>query len=251
MSNYTLFEKEQSVVDHFNLVLQDETMEAETARRHLSALLDHYKKLLRQTQQLVKLNDSHANKLHQINDQLKQYSESLEYSASHDALTGLFNKGAITDIIRRQLRIGEFVLLLFDIDHFKNINDTFGHHVGDQVLNAVARLVENNITDMDYLGRFGGEEFIMVLNEASLYQCLDTADSLLKQIERAALVENAETRVSITVSMGLTWVKKDEVFEDVYNRVDKLLYAAKQNGRNRIESEVPQVPGLEQLIAAV
>jgi diguanylate cyclase (GGDEF)-like protein len=238
MTHYALFEKEQSVVDHISLVLQDECMNAETARGHLSSLLVQYKKLLRQTQQLVKLGDSHASKLYHVNDQLKQYSESLEYSASHDALTDLFNKGTITDIIRKRLGISDFVLILLDIDHFKKVNDTFGHHVGDQVLNGLAQLMKNNIKHKDYLGRFGGEEFIMVLNDTKLSQCLGMASKLLKKIEGTVLVNDGEMRVSVTVSMGLTSVNKYEAFVDVYTRADRLLYAAKHKGRNRIESDL-------------
>lgn len=237
MPYYELFQKEQSVVDRMNVVLQDECMSAEVARGHLSDLLDQYKKLLRQTQQLVKLNDSHASKLHQVNNDLRQYSESLEYSSSHDALTGLFNKGAITDIIHKQLEFSDFVLMLFDVDHFKKVNDTYGHHVGDHVLRELAQLVKNSAKDKDYLGRFGGEEFIMLLNDATLPECLGMAGQLLQDIEQAVLVDDGENRISVTVSIGLTLVKKNEVFEEVYARVDKLLYAAKRRGRNRIESD--------------
>ncbi len=237
MSRYALFQQEQSIVDHVNAVLQDECMSAEAARVHLAELLEQYKKLLRQTRQLVKLNDSHASKMHHINDQLTQYSESLEYSASHDALTGLFNKGTITDIVRKQLEIRDFVLLLFDIDHFKKVNDTYGHHIGDHVLSGLAQLVERNIKHKDYLGRFGGEEFIILLNDTTVSECLDMAGKLLREIETAVLMDDGEIRISVTVSMGLTAVKKHEVFEEVYARVDKLLYEAKRNGRNLVECD--------------
>lgn len=237
MTSYELFQKELSVVDRISTVLQDERMSADVARSHLASLLDEYKKLLRQTQQLVKLNDSHASKLRRVNDSLKQYSESLEYSSSHDALTGLFNKGAITDIIHKQLELSDFVLILFDIDHFKKVNDTYGHQVGDQVLHGLAQLVKDNTKHKDFLGRFGGEEFIMLLNDATPSECIAMAGKLLQDIEQTVLVEERETRISVTVSIGLTEVKQREAFAEVYARVDKLLYLAKRKGRNRIECD--------------
>lgn len=243
MSLNSLFDKEQAVIDHVSTLLKDDGITPEVAREHLSYLLEQYKKLLRQTQQLVKLNDSHANKLHQLNDHLKQYSESLEYSASHDALTGLFNKGAITDMIRKQLDISEFILIIFDIDHFKKVNDSFGHHIGDQVLSKVAQLVKNSLNQNGYIGRFGGEEFIIIYNDITVSNCLDKASQILRKIEQAELVNIGATSVSVTVSMGLTLVNKGEIFEKIYDRVDKLLYAAKQNGRNRLETDVTEWVG--------
>lgn len=244
MANYELFQKEQSVVDKIGAALMDPCMSAEIARGHLTSLLDHYKKLLRQTQQLVKLNDSHASKLHQVNNNLRQYSESLEYSSSHDALTDLFNKGAITDIVRKQLEIGDFILMLFDIDHFKRVNDTYGHHVGDQVLHGLAQLMKSNTKHKDYLGRFGGEEFLMVLNDTTAFACLAMIEKLLREIEDTVLVEDGDVRISVTVSIGLTAVKKREAFEEVYARVDRLLYEAKRKGRNRVATDMSEVAEL-------
>lgn len=239
MSRFELFTEEQAVVRSISDALLNSGMGPDDTRRLLAELLDQYKKLLRQTRVLVKLSDDNAMKLHLLNDQLKRHSESLEYSATHDALTGLLNKGTITQLIQRQLDTGGFVLILFDIDHFKKVNDTYGHYVGDRVLSEIARLVEQNIKHKDHVGRFGGEEFIIVLNETSYSSALSMASDLLRLIGDTVLVEDGDMRVMVTVSMGLTIVKQHELFEEIYTRADKLLYAAKQNGRNRIESAVP------------
>lgn len=235
---HSLFQKELSVVEQISSILKEDGLSPEIVREHLAELLAQYKKLLRQTQQLVRLNDSHASKMHIVNSLLRQNSEMLEYSATHDALTNTLNKGAITEIIRNHLEIGDFVLILFDIDHFKNINDTYGHHIGDQVLTALANLVKDNIKHKDYFGRFGGEEFIILLSDISHSKCISMANNLLSIIEEAELANDGEARISITISIGLTEVKRNETFEDVYKRVDKLLYTAKQNGRNRIEYDL-------------
>lgn len=238
MSNHSVFEKEEAIIEQFRQLLEQEGMAIESAKTHLHTLLDHYKKLLRQTQQLVKLNDSHANKLHQLNNQLKQYSESLEYTASHDALTGLFNKSTITDIIRKQLEISDFVLIIFDIDHFKTVNDSYGHQTGDKVLSGVAQLANACLDERGYLGRFGGEEFMIVLDETSDAESMEIAHDLRNQMEQAVLAHDGETAISVTISLGVTSVKINESFDEIYDRVDKLLYAAKNNGRNAVVSDL-------------
>lgn len=239
MTSFELFTEEQAVVGSVSEALLNPALDPDETRRLLVNLLEQYKKLLRQTKVLVKLSDGNAMKLHQLNDQLKRNSESLEYSATHDALTGLLNKGAITQVVQRQLATADFTLILFDIDHFKKVNDTHGHYVGDRVLSEISRLVEQNIKHKDYVGRFGGEEFIIVLDEVSYSAALSMADGLLRLIGDTVLVEDGDMRVTVTVSMGLTTVRQHESFEAVYTRADKLLYAAKQNGRNRIESAIP------------
>jgi diguanylate cyclase (GGDEF)-like protein len=237
MTRFELFTEEQAIVHSVSESLKDQDLRPEQMRTLLSALLDKYKKLLRQTEVLVKLSDDNAMKLHQLNDQLRRHSENLEYTASHDALTGLLNKGAITRIVQQQLAAGDFILILFDIDHFKKVNDTYGHYIGDRVLSEVAKLVEENLRPKDYAGRFGGEEFIIVLNETSHASALAIAQDLLRLIGNAVLVEEDDMRVKVTVSMGLTAVTRHESFEEIYTRADRLLYAAKQNGRNRIECD--------------
>lgn len=214
--------------------LQREYLGIEDARRLLEKLLGHYERLLRETQQLIKISDRKARELNRVNHKLQQLSKDLEFQATHDALTSVYNKGAITEIIQDLLSMGDFTLILFDIDHFKKVNDTYGHLVGDQVLSLIANLVEENLKHKDYIGRFGGEEFVVILSETPMTQSVVMASSLLKIIENVALIVDG-IQVKVTVSMGLTPCKKNELFADVYARVDKLLYAAKQGGRNRIE----------------
>jgi len=202
----------------------------------LTNLLGSYEKLFREMQQLVKMSDAKARDFNKLNHQLRELSKDLEFQATHDALTGVYNKGAITEILQKQLATSDCVLILFDIDFFKKVNDTYGHSAGDQVLKQLASLVSDNIKHKDYFGRFGGEEFLIVLNDTPAQQCLDMANSLLCKIEDTPIIIDS-LKIKITVSMGITLCSKDESFKEVYNRVDKLLYAAKHNGRNRIESD--------------
>ena len=237
MSKFDLFDEEQSIILDISMALRQGNLGLEAAMELLTKLLGRYEKLFREMQQLVKMSDAKARQFNQLNHRLKQLSKDLEFQATHDALTSVYNKGAITDILRTQLATSDFALILFDIDHFKKVNDTYGHSVGDQVLMQLASMVSDNIKHKDYFGRFGGEEFLIVLNDTPVRQCLSMANTLLGQIENTP-IRCDSLEINITVSMGLTLCKKDESFQEVYNRVDKLLYAAKHSGRNRIESDI-------------
>lgn len=237
MTKFELFEGEQKVILAVEEAMKNPCLTLEDATELLSGLLGEYCKLLRQTKLLVKLGDGNASKLHHRNNELKRQSKNLEYHATHDALTGLLNKGEITRIIQRQLVSNDFVLVAFDIDHFKKVNDTHGHLVGDKVLSELAKLVQHNIKHKDFIGRFGGEEFIIVLNDTLHNEAVLLANSLLRLIGNTVLIEEGDLRVVVTVSMGVTVVKQNESFEDAFGRVDKLLYSAKRNGRNRVETE--------------
>jgi diguanylate cyclase (GGDEF)-like protein len=236
MSKFDLFDEEQSIILDISMALRQGNLSHEAAMELLSKLLCSYEKLFREMQQLVKMSDAKARQFNQLNHRLKQLSKDLEFQATHDALTSVYNKGAITEILRKQLATSDFVLILFDIDYFKKVNDTYGHSVGDQVLIQLASLVSDNIKHKDYFGRFGGEEFLIVLNDTPARQCRSMANSLLCIIENTP-IRNDSLEINITVSMGITLCKKNESFQEVYDRVDKLLYAAKHNGRNRIESD--------------
>ena len=235
MSKFDLFSAETAIVEEISSALQNPLQNIENPRELLGKLLFQYEKLLRETQQLIKLSDRKARELHLLNQKLKQLSKDFEFQSQHDALTGLYNKGEITRLLQAQLSLNDFVLILFDIDFFKKVNDNYGHIVGDQVLRLVAHLIEQNINKNDYIGRFGGEEFLLMLCDASYEQSIQMAEKLRVLIENAVL-ETEGIQVKITISMGLTWCKQHELFEDVYIRVDKLLYAAKRGGRNRIET---------------
>lgn len=234
MPGIDLFDLEKSVVAEIAAALRQEHLSVEDARRYLVELLANYEKLLRLTQQLIKLSDGKAREFTRLNRQLQQLSRDLEFQASHDALTTAYNKGAITEILQKHLAERDFALILLDIDHFKKINDTYGHWTGDQVLRHLAKLVQEFVPPTDFFGRFGGEEFILILNDRTLEQARETAEEL-RSLIAATSVPTDETEVKLTVSMGLAACRRNEAFALVYERVDKLLYAAKNNGRNRVQ----------------
>ncbi len=125
-------------------------------------------------------------------------------------------------------------LIFIDIDNFKQINDTYGHEVGDQILLMVVRTLKYNLRSTDLLGRWGGDEFIAIIHDAQKISTLqDIAKKLRVMVEKSRL-DLESTRLSITVSIGATLLQKDETVEDFFRRADQLMYKSKQTGRNQI-----------------
>ena len=121
---------------------------------------------------------------------------------------------------------------LLDIDHFKSINDTYGHHVGDDVLKHVAKLYQEGMRKMDMVGRYGGEEFVLVLPHTHISAAKQVLERLRKTTE-AQVFENMLDR-QVTVSIGLAELSDSEAMDDFLKRADDVLYEAKRSGRNRI-----------------
>jgi diguanylate cyclase (GGDEF)-like protein len=176
-----------------------------------------------------------------LHEELVSARESMRYAATHDSLTGLMNRGETVDLLRRESvrakRSGKpLSVILADVDHFKNVNDTLGHLFGDEALKEVARRLRSKLRVYDGVGRYGGEEFLMVLAECDLMAALIKADDLRACVGSEPIVSSRVSR-NITISMGVA-VSTDHPDGDItllLNQADRGLYAAKQNGRNRVE----------------
>jgi len=194
---------------------------------------------------IVPLRDAHGRVTHfaTIGRDLsatKQLQQELQLMASTDPLTGLLNRRrfleqAETEFLRSQRYQHELAVLMLDIDHFKVINDTHGHFVGDQVLIALSRTAENLLRDIDLMGRWGGEEFVFLMPETPLAGAAILAERLREELARLA-VDTAAGAVRFTVSAGVAARSEcDAGITDIMQRADNALYAAKHNGRNRIQ----------------
>jgi len=166
--------------------------------------------------------------------------EKLERLANFDSLTGLYNRqailGKLRELINRAKRYNEdFSLSMLDIDHFKRVNDRYGHLTGDEVLEKIAALIRRNIRDTDIAGRYGGEEFIIILPQANLSSALVVAERIRNIIENAEMKDSVGNVFAITVSQGLSGWERDEDAYSLISRADEALYKAKANGRNRVE----------------
>jgi diguanylate cyclase (GGDEF)-like protein len=180
---------------------------------------------------------------------LVEARENLRFKASHDALTSIWNRGAIIELLERELsrarRDGSSVgVLLADIDHFKKINDTRGHLVGDEVLRAVTGRLKGEVRSYDSVGRYGGEEFLILLPGCDTPKLTAKAEQLVKIVERSS-IGTSTGPVPVTISIG--GIASGECphaeANSLLRAADTALYRAKMSGRNR--SEMAQLSDLD------
>jgi diguanylate cyclase (GGDEF)-like protein len=168
-----------------------------------------------------------------------QYLEHVMGLAQKDSLTGLFNKRRFDELLlsegNRSAQNGTpLSLVLFDIDHFKSVNDSYGHPAGDAVLRAVAQVASGCLREGDSLSRVGGEEFALLLPEP-LAAAAGRAETVRRAIERHALPFGG-TELRVTVSLGAAELARSEALPVFYQRCDERLYESKKTGRNRVST---------------
>lgn len=172
--------------------------------------------------------------VHDVTEQ-KRLKNELEFAASRDPLTGLWNRRHFLDLLdkaRQQKRRNDvdYSLLILDADHFKNINDQFGHDKGDEVLVLLARTLENRVRETDSVCRWGGEEFIILLPQTDIANAAHLAECLRTSVTEMQIPELP----SVTVSIGVAQHQREETTESLLKRADAGLYQAKASGRNRV-----------------
>lgn len=197
--------------------------------------------LLAEIDRVISSNSLLRKKLNENQEILREQQgqiESLKTEVRVDALTQLGNRAAfeeqIAHAVERFERYQEhFSLLLFDIDHFKAINDTYGHPAGDRVLKGLALKLKAALRGSDLISRYGGEEFVVILLRCKSDQAMDTAEKVRDAVETLKLTLDKVT-VKITVSIGVAEAMPGESKESLIARADAALYQAKQRGRNRV-----------------
>ena len=180
-------------------------------------------------------------KLNEAKEELNEQKEILEKLASHDELTGLLNRRSLNitlghEFARCQRYHTELSLLMIDLDHFKDINDKYGHAFGDFVLKSFAGRLTNTIREADFAFRFGGEEFVVLLPQTDIKGAIIFAERFREQNSREEFVSPTE-KAQVTVSIGVSSFREyqPKVQNDLIALADKALYRAKENGRNRME----------------
>lgn len=166
---------------------------------------------------------------------MNEHREHLSYLAERDPLTGIGNRRALNarleDVITRQhTKLVTASLVVLDMDHFKDVNDTYGHTVGDKILVRLSELVTSQIRVTDDLYRYGGEEFVVVAMGAPREAAQKLAEQLRVAVESSDLLPERP----VTISLGVAELKQEESYEDWLNRADAAMYEAKRAGRNRV-----------------
>ncbi|MDQ7083847.1 MAG: GGDEF domain-containing protein [Sulfurovum sp.] len=154
-----------------------------------------------------------------------------------DELTQIYNRKFYNDKVLECMSLYHryqtpFCIIMYDIDNFKNINDSYGHSIGDKVLIQMSALVQSLLRDSDYLFRIGGEEFIVLLPQIQLSEAKNVAEKIRKNVSTLEILEDE----AITVSIGVAQMGAKDTEDSLYHRVDELLYVSKNHGKNRVSS---------------
>ena len=177
-----------------------------------------------------------------LEQQLLEVQERLRREAAHDALTGLMNKGALIETLEREEARLErcpeenLAVVMLDLDFFKAVNDTYGHAAGDVVLKEAASRMAKSARGYDVVGRYGGEEFLIILPNCSLEDAAVQAERLRQLIGNVPIdIDDGPITVTASIGVAASDISGVETTYELINQADKALYAAKKNGRNRVE----------------
>jgi two-component system, cell cycle response regulator len=180
-----------------------------------------------------------------LEDRLVEAREEMRFKATHDALTSLWNRGVIVDLLGRELARSSrekscTAIILCDVDHFKLVNDTHGHAIGDDVLREVANRLVSSVRSYDFVGRYGGEEFLVVLNNCEPRFAIARAEDIRKTMADHP-IQTTDGKVEITISSGILLSREWGIrpVEELLREVDLALYDAKAAGRNCVRVAKP------------
>lgn len=223
----------QTVIDHFPHEIRNNSTDYDVFTRYLMKIsaLD----------MSLAIDISFVNQLRSFEqslDGMQVLASHLEKHAVTDSLTGMINHEHIFSelqqcITKAATEQSPLCIIMADIDHFKSVNDTYGHLAGDGVLKEVAKRIKNSLRGFDMVGRYGGEEFLLVLNRADLQTARMVAERIRSRIA-ATPIDLPEALLDVTISMGVATVQPDEAVNSLVERADRALYNAKENGRNQV-----------------
>ncbi len=248
----------QALVDNMVNTVHDSSVQVSSVGEHVKAgslRLENIDNLgdvktvlsgiVAETQQLLAISNQLNVKLNEANDEMEKLRDELtrvRKMAVTDGLTGLLNRRAFDDVLQElvshavELSQCSHCLLVLDLDHFKKINDSYGHLVGDKVLRYTAGLLRKNVYQHHHIARYGGEELAVVMPETELETALEIAEQIRDTLSKSQLKQK-DTGLSIgkvTVSIGVAVFKADDDIESFVGRADNALYRAKEKGRNRV-----------------
>jgi diguanylate cyclase len=226
--------------DHFTV--QSQTLEATQDQASLQAILSD---IIQETKQFATLSNALKDQLNDTQKEIEQLRDELSQVreiAKTDALTGLLNRRAFDqslNVFVTSCRPQNGCLILWDLDHFKRINDTHGHLVGDKVLRFFSSLLQKYVAGHHQAARYGGEELAIIMPETSLAEALAIAEQIRKVMETSRLTHKGNTDAigKVTVSSGIAVLKGGDTAESIIGRADAALYRAKETGRNKIVVE--------------
>ncbi|QEN04397.1 diguanylate cyclase [Thiospirochaeta perfilievii] len=240
-----IFSTETEIVNHTQEIINLSEIEHETLLEEYKHLAKSYAKILKQTKKLINLADNTQKRLKESNNlvedkihQLLVAEKNLKKLATTDSLTGLKNRRGISRCLENCVKRSQnenlpFTIFLMDIDHFKIVNDKYGHATGDRVLKRLSAILKSTLRSHDCIARWGGEEFLIILPETTLDSGYLVAEKIRKNIEKIEINYN-NYKIKVTVSLGGCLYNNNLYIEQSIHSADEALYVSKSNGRNRV-----------------
>ena len=226
-------------VDDMEVLKQDIQTRMDSIDKHLQVFQDNESERLQESELHVKTLTEKVQKLEAEGEHLRNRMQETQQQAYRDVLTGIPNRQAYEERIAEEIARcrryeSNLCMIVWDVDKFKAVNDNYGHAAGDRVLKVVAETLNSHVRETDFLARFGGEEFVLLLPETEVNATKQVAEKLRDIIDKTPF-HFRESRVPVTISGGIAELRKDEDANSLFERADKALYQAKENGRNRTE----------------
>ena len=212
----------------------------QAARERVQKLSQRYDRQIRLLERVLRISDRYQSMLKELNQALREAS-------THDLLTGIANRRLMMECCRKadqrfSANGTPYSLVVVDADHFKLINDTYGHDFGDRMLVQLARVFRGSLRNSDVCSRWGGEEFLGLINEADIQQAEPIVARLLEAVRESRLYCD-DVEVKITASMGVAQHEDGESYAETFRRADEALYLAKRRGRNCYVVAASGLPG--------
>lgn len=226
-----LFEREQTVLKKA-ILARDEASTAD-ARNALSELIYEYERVIRDMRRVIGHSDRTERELNIANQRLRELTEELTFQNRHDGLTRLLNRTTLIREAENLLKTTGTALIMIDIDHFKQINDRYGHPTGDKVLIGLADTLRSILEPTALCGRLGGEEFAIITQANRLDDVISLGEKISEEIRNMRC--EGEIGLRVTASLSITLAEPGVNFDTLYLCGDDALYRAKHDGRNRIE----------------
>ena len=227
-----LYEEYRSLLHQIDRITRISDRYQTVSRDQKEALTGRYNKQLRQLEKIARISDRYQSMMRDLNEALKDAS-------TKDALTGIGNRRMLMESLKSETARAErlerpLTIVLIDVDRFKSVNDAYGHEAGDKVLVRIATAIRNGVRDYDLCGRWGGEEFMVIMPEVTAAEGAAVVERMRQAIVDIEMMA-ADDALQISASFGIAERRLGEHISDTINRADVALFDAKRNGRNRYE----------------
>ncbi|MFK5984173.1 MAG: GGDEF domain-containing protein [Pseudomonadota bacterium] len=233
-----LFKNEYATIKLTEKVLKDDNISKKELYKAYDKLAQQYASILQSFVKITKISDINQKKLYDSHQELEQQKLILYKAATTDQLTDIYNRAYLMDVLQtehqRSQRFAEvFSCVMFDIDDFKKINDTYGHQMGDEVIKNIAAIAKKNIRSTDIVGRYGGEEFLIIMPNTYAKGAAVFAEKIRNIVAKTDF-SNRKKRITCSISLGIsdTTINSIKTHDDLLFNTDSALYHAKQTGKN-------------------